>query len=296
MAQTPLSPFLDMYQGFMERRFRAAALTPRGIELPVGNMYTWVGGEGPPLLLLQGFGSDAVYQWHPQVGALAKGRRLIVPDLLFFGNSRAPGAARSLDSQLKAVLGVLDALGVHQVDVLGSSYGGFVAWKLAGEHPRRVRRLVMVDCPGPIMTHADHERILETFSVSAIQDLLLPDEPAKVRRLLSLAWHKPPWVPELALEEVFQRQFTDQVQEKRELLDELLSKLDDASLDRSAVPHRTLVLWGELDPLFPVEQARRLYALQGKRGELSVLRRTAHAPNMERARAFNGRVLRFLES
>jgi len=103
----------------------------RGVRLRV-----FTGGEGPPLLLLHGFGGAA---WNfTEMAPLLDGVRLLVPDLPGHGGSE-PLPAPSLTGFADAVATLLD----EPVAVFGHSMGGVVAVRLAERHPELVRSLVL---------------------------------------------------------------------------------------------------------------------------------------------------------
>jgi pimeloyl-ACP methyl ester carboxylesterase len=102
---------------------------------------TFEGGEGPPLLLVHGFGGAA---WNfSELAPLLHGRRLIIPDLPGHGAS-SPLPAPSLTGFADVLAGILEA----PVDVLGHSMGGVVALRLAERHPSLVRTLVLAAAAG----------------------------------------------------------------------------------------------------------------------------------------------------
>lgn len=83
--------------------------------------------------------------------ALAARRRVHALDLRGHGRSSWPGpGAYGLESMRDDVLRVLDRLGLEQVDLLGHSLGGIVAYLCAQQQPRRVRRLVLEDIGTPV--------------------------------------------------------------------------------------------------------------------------------------------------
>ena len=98
-------------------------------------------GDGPPLLLINGIGAHAG-MWKPLREALP-GPRLIAFDAPGTGRSATPPIPLSLEALARVAEGVLDELGVEQADVLGYSFGGAVAQRLARRAPERVRRLVL---------------------------------------------------------------------------------------------------------------------------------------------------------
>jgi pimeloyl-ACP methyl ester carboxylesterase len=102
---------------------------------------TFEGGEGPPLLLVHGFGGAA---WNfSELAPLLPGRRLVIPDLPGHGAS-SPLPAPSLPAFADVLAEILE----EPVDVLGHSMGGVVALRLAERHPSLVRRLVLAAAAG----------------------------------------------------------------------------------------------------------------------------------------------------
>jgi haloacetate dehalogenase len=106
-------------------------------------------GEGPPLILLHGFPQNGMC-WARVAPAFAARHRVIVPDLRGYGESDAPpdDAAHSVYSKRRMALditGLMDALGIAQADILGHDRGARVAYRLALDHPARVRRLGIIE-------------------------------------------------------------------------------------------------------------------------------------------------------
>ena len=76
--------------------------------------------------------------------AFARHYRVYAPDLRGHGRSDRPGDY-SVELMEADVLGFLDALQLDRVDLIGHSMGGLVGYLLAGDHPERVRRLILED-------------------------------------------------------------------------------------------------------------------------------------------------------
>jgi poly(3-hydroxyalkanoate) depolymerase len=98
-------------------------------------------GDGQPLLLINGIGAHSA-MWTPLQGALT-GMRVIAFDAPGTGRSATPPIPLSMEALARLAEGVLDHVGVEQADVLGYSFGGAVAQRLARRAPERVRRLVL---------------------------------------------------------------------------------------------------------------------------------------------------------
>ncbi|MFD8528973.1 alpha/beta fold hydrolase [Streptosporangium canum] len=103
-------------------------------------------GSGEPLVLLHGgFGSGEMFA--PILPALAEGRRVILVDLQ--GHGRTADVDRPLRPELMAddIAALLKHLGLARADMMGYSLGADVALRATVQHPRAVRRLVLVSTP-----------------------------------------------------------------------------------------------------------------------------------------------------
>jgi pimeloyl-ACP methyl ester carboxylesterase len=108
-------------------------------------------GSGTPVLLLHGF-PDSSNLWRNQLPALrAAGLRVIAPDLRGFGESDKPAAAEdyAIGHSVRDMVGLLDALELQRVHVVGHDWGAAVAWTFAALQPDRVDRLVALSVGHP---------------------------------------------------------------------------------------------------------------------------------------------------
>jgi haloacetate dehalogenase len=109
----------------------------------------FVGGSGPPLLLLHGY-PQTHYCWHKVVRRLTDAFTVVATDLRGYGDSsKPPGDARheNYSKRQMAVdqLQVMGRLGFDQFFVAGHDRGGRVAHRMALDHPAVVRKLAVLD-------------------------------------------------------------------------------------------------------------------------------------------------------
>lgn len=117
---------------------RSGYVTANGV-----NYYYAIYGTGEPLLLLHG-GLGSIDMFGPILPALARDRQVIGIDLHGHGRTELGDRPISLIDMGNDVAVVLRELGYEQVDALGYSLGGGVAFRLAVQHPEIVRRLALV--------------------------------------------------------------------------------------------------------------------------------------------------------
>ena len=111
-------------------------------------LFVRVGGHGPAVLMLHGFGESGD-MWQPLAVSMARTHTVIVPDLRGMGLSEHPDTGYDKKSQGRDMSGLLDALHVDKVDVVAHDIGNMVAFALVAEQPQRVGHLVLMDAPIP---------------------------------------------------------------------------------------------------------------------------------------------------
>jgi haloacetate dehalogenase len=116
------------------------------------------GGSGPPLLLLHGHPQTHV-MWHLVAPRLAREFTVVAMDLRGYGESSKPATTADHEPYSKRAMGrdclaVMKRLGFDRFDLAGHDRGGRVAYRLALDHPERIRKLAILD----ILPTAEHFR------------------------------------------------------------------------------------------------------------------------------------------
>ncbi len=257
------------------------------------------GGDGPPVVMLHGGGPGAsgVSNYSRNIDALAGSHRVIVPDMPGYGRSAKHVDHRDPFGYLADMIrGLLDEMGIATAHVIGNSYGGAAALRLALDTPHRVGKLVLMG-PGGIGTTRG-----------------LPTEGLK--SLLSYYGGEGPSREKLA---AFIRTYL--VYDSAGVPDELIDLRYAASIDPEVVAHPplqrpnglrtlwrmdltrdtrlrhlnnpTLVLWGRDDKVNRPSGGPLLLNLMPN-AELVMTSHTGHWMQWERAELFNQLVTEFL--
>ncbi len=107
-----------------------------------------VGGHGPAVLMLHGFG-DTGDMWQPLAVAMMGTRTIVVPDLRGMGLSSHPDGGYDKKTEARDIAQVLDALKIGKVDLVTHDIGNMVGYAFAAQYPARVTRWVAIDAPLP---------------------------------------------------------------------------------------------------------------------------------------------------
>ncbi len=136
------SPVIARIQPF-PADFRIERISTNG-----ATIYVRVGGQGPAVVMLHGFG-DTGDMWAPLAKALYKDHTVIVPDLRGMGLSSQAKGGYDKKTQAADIATVMDKLNVTKADLVTHDIGNMVGYALAAQYPDRITKWVVIDAPLP---------------------------------------------------------------------------------------------------------------------------------------------------
>jgi pimeloyl-ACP methyl ester carboxylesterase len=111
-------------------------------------IYVRVGGNGPAIVFLHGFGDNGD-MWSPAAKALMKDHTIVVPDLRGMGYSSYPDKGYDKKTQGLDIASVMDVLKIGKADLVTHDIGNMVGYALAAQFPDRITKWVIIDAPLP---------------------------------------------------------------------------------------------------------------------------------------------------
>ena len=240
------------------------------------------GTAGTPLLLIHGLGARGE-DWSTLIPELAaKGFHVYVPDLLGYGRSVRPDVNYSIALQQQTMVGFLDAMHVSKADVGGWSMGGWVAMKLALEHPERVDRLVIYDSAGIY------------FPATFGAELFTPVDSAGISKLMGMLTPHPQKLPEFAQRAVLRKLAGNAWVIQRSVFAMTNGRdLMDFRLHELRMP--MLIVWGDKDVLIPLSVGEKFHrSVEGSR--LAVMEGCGHMAPAECSKPVVASTVEFLRA
>lgn len=253
---------------------------------------------GDTLILVHGFGSGGMHQTKMQLNEYAKKYRILVPDLVYFGESTSKVDEYSLEFQVESIMKIIKFLKIDTFTIIGNSYGGMVAIILAEQCKEQLKKLVIIDSPIKYYNIEIANKAAQKLGVPSIYDLLIPKKPKDIQALFDLVHAKPQApLPNFILQDLYRSVFNIFPKEKTKLLDYL--KDNENSLNKRNWNFKIpiLLVWGEQDQLVPIEIAHKIHKYFKKHTDthLEIIPNAAHAPHIEKPRTFNHILTNFLE-
>ncbi len=247
-------------------------------------------GQGDPVVLIHGSGPGVTSyaNWRLVLPALAENFRVVAPDMVGFGFSERPAnITYGVQTWADQVVGLMDTLELPTAHLVGNSFGGAIALRIATQHPERVGKLVLMGSMGvpfPITEGLERvwgyepsfENMRKVLDVFAYSRALVNDELAEVRYRGSI-------------QPGFQESFAAMFPAPRQRWVEAMCTPED---DIRRLPHRTLIVHGREDQVIPVQTSLRLMELIDN-ADLSVFSHCGHWSMIERTADFNRSVNQF---
>ena len=250
-----------------------------------GITFKTLGGEGPDLVLIHGFGSDRL-SWAGNSPALMEVARVHSLDLPGHGDSLAAEAGDGSPLALaELVADALDANGIKQAHLLGHSLGGSIAIVLALAEPARVLSLSLL-APAGLGRGIDRE-FLAAFPELASKE----SAEALLQRLVS----KPLLINRFTIARVLEQLDRPGAREAlRAIAEGVLAQeaqLGDWASKIAATGIPRLVIFGGADQINPPDAN----ALVGFAGRTLVIPEAGHLPHVEAARQVNEALTDFIK-
>lgn len=261
-------------------------------------------GSGPAVVLLHGGGPGAtgLSNYSRNIEALAQRFRVIVPDMPGYGrSSKVVDQSDPFGDLARAIGGLLDELGLDSAHLVGNSYGGAAALRLAMDRPEKVGRMILMGPGGVGSTRA--------LPTKGLQELLAyypgsgPSREKITRFIREYLVFDGAAVPDELIELRFQASIDPEVianpplrRPSGPLALRTLWRMDFTRDSRlSQVAHPTLVIWGADDQVNRPAGGRML-ADAMPNCDLYSAANTGHWVQWERAELFNALATAFLEA
>ena len=241
-------------------------------------------GKGTPVVFVHGSGPGvtAYANWRLVMPGLAPHYRTLAPDMVGFGYTDRPaGVTYNVQTWADQTIGFMDALDIQTASVVGNSFGGGIALRMATQHPERIDKLVLMGSMGvsfPITDGLDRvwgyqpsvqnmKAMLGIFAYSP--ELRDDDELARVRY-------------EASIQPGFQEAFSSMFPAPRQSSVEAMTTPDE---ELRKIDKETLIVHGRDDKVIPLENSYRLLQLID-RSQLHVFGHCGHWVQIEQADPF----------
>jgi len=224
--------------------------------------------SGPTLLFLHGWGGDA-NTWSSVVDSFSdKVSNIVMVDLPGFGKSENPKTPFDIEDYTSVIHSFIKQVTEKSVIVIGHSFGGRIAGRLASDYNDDVEKIVLVNSAG-IRISESRSRFFEI--IAKILKLFIPD---KVKTKLY--------------------DFLDSDYSLRPDLKATFKKIMTNDIDiYKNINIPTLIIWGDKDDVTPLQSGEKMHSLI-KNSEFFVIKGAGHMSFVEQPKIFIDKITKFI--
>lgn len=242
-------------------------------------------------------GANARTNWSSQIKTLSKHFNLILPDLIYFGESTSESGNYSLEFQVEQIREAILKCGIHsKLNVMGFSYGGLTAAMYNQLHQPEVIKLIIIDGPVKFYSGEMADSLANVVGVKTIKNVIVPSSisdfngmkkavistwfPATKklkRKMLTFFFLPTKTVRDAQMDYLFERQKTYQDY--------------NYNIDKT----QTLLIWGAKDGAIPLSVGQNLHKAFPNTTQLLVFPKAKHDAHFREFKKINKAVIEFLK-
>lgn len=222
------------------------------------NYYSILSGKksnNKTLVFLHGWGVDSKLWFKIAPELINKNYNLYFLDLPGFGQSQDPNTIYAVDDYKKIVYEFIKKLDIKKINLIGHSFGGRVALKIASENPDFLEKIVLVDAAG-IVHNSRKKKILAIIS-KFIKPIFMPSFMQPLRKKFYVLIGSE-YLENIKLSKIFSKVV-----------------MEDLSPFFSKIKKPVLIIWGENDKVTPLDDGKLMDKIIPK-SKLVVLKNAGH--------------------
>lgn len=249
------------------------------------------------VLMFHGMGLNARTNWHNQIEDFSKQFNLIMPDLIYFGESISNSKDFSVEFQAKQMMEALNQLNITTpLSVIGFSYGGLTASMFNHFYHERVKKLVIIDGPVKYFSKETSDSLANAVGVSSLGKVIVPANIKEFNAMQQAVMAKPINVNNRLKEKIIKYVFLP----TKPLRDEQLAYLINHQSTYQSYNYNlditpTLLLWGEKDGVIPLSVGKTLNLNFPSTTKLVTFPHAKHDAHFSESEKVNQEIINFIK-
>jgi|GEM_PF-1650968 len=251
----------------------------------------------PYLLLLHGMGANARTNWSSQIAPLSKKFNLILPDLVYFGESSSSSGDYSVEFQVQQIREAILRLGItSKLNVMGFSYGGLTAAMYNQMHQSEVIKLIIIDGPVKFYSGELADSLAKLIGVKTIKNVIVPTSVEEFDGMRKAVMSKKIPMSKKLKVKLLAHFFSPTKTIRDAQMDYLFLRQNiyqhyNYNLDVTL----TLLIWGEKDGAIPVSVGKKLHSTFPNTTQLLIFPKAKHDAHFREYKKLNKAVIEFLK-
>jgi len=250
----------------------------------------------PYLLLLHGMGMNGRTNWSSQFKTLSKHYNLILPDLIYFGESTSTTKDYSVEFQVEQIREAILKLDItSKLTIMGFSYGGLVSAMYNQLYSSEINKLIIIDGPVKFYSKQTADSMANLVGITTINNLIVPstiDEFDGMKKaVLSTSFPMSKKLKQKILTHIFLP--------TKSVRDAQMNYLADhqphyQNLNYNINNTPTLLIWGKKDGAVPVMVGQKLHQAFPNTTQLLLFKKAKHDAHFRESKKLNKAVIKFI--
>ena len=250
----------------------------------------------PYLLLLHGMGGNARLNWHMQVAYLSKYYNLLLPDLVYFGESTAKENNYSVEFQVEQIREAIKILKIYdKINVMGFSYGGLTSALYNQLYPNEINKLIFVDAPVKFYSSKIADSLAHIVGAPSMTNVIVPQNIHEFKVMEKAVLSKKTMTTRRIKKQFMALYLIPNIQTRQHqmsYINEYQTKYQKYDYNLEKTP--TLLLWGAKDGVVPLSVGENLKTYFPSTTKLIVYPKARHDTHFKYSKKLNKAVVNFL--
>lgn len=259
--------------------------------------YTSFDTSKQTVLMLHGMGLNARTNWYNQIEPFSKEFNVIMPDLIYFGESTSNSGNYAVEFQVDQLHDALEKIQApKKLTVIGFSYGGLTAAVYNELYPDQIKKLIIIDGPVKYFSGAVADSLAKTVGVNGLGNVIVPTTPFEFDAMQQVAIAKPINIGTRLKKKVIRYIFLPQKTIRMEQINYLLkyqTRYQTYNYNLATTP--TLLIWGEKDGIIPLTVGKALHDNFAKTTRLITFPNAKHDAHFSESEKVNQEMIDFIK-
>lgn len=251
----------------------------------------------PYLLMLHGMGANARTNWSSQIKTLSKEFNLILPDLIYFGESTSESGNLSVEFQAEQIHEAILKLGItSKINIMGFSYGGLTTAVYNELFQNEVNKIIIIDGPVKYFSGRMADSLAKAVGVKSINNVIVPttveELDGMIKAVISKSFPASKNIKRKMIKYLFEP--TKEVRDKQMnylMENQVRYQNYNYNLDKT----QTLLIWGGKDGVIPPTVGISLNKAFPNTTKLIIYPNAKHDSHFSESKKLNKAVIHFLK-
>lgn len=250
----------------------------------------------PYLLLLHGMGTNARNNWYSQIKPLSKAFNLIMPDLIYFGESTSNSQNFSVEFQAQQINEAILKLGIKtKINVMGFSYGGLTTAIYNQLFNNQVNKLIIIDGPVKFFSGEMADSLAKSIGVNSMNNVIVPSTIQEFNGMEKAVMSSPFPVTKKMKRKIIKHFFEPTKEIRNKQMNYLTAHqtiYQNYSYNLDKTP--TLLIWGGKDGVVPPSVGISLHIAYPNTTKLIIYPNAKHDSHFSETKKLNKAVIEFI--